>query len=123
MNTKKSNHLRPIEDCISKNDLASIRKILIIQYKPFGDVLLNTGYLPTLRNQFPNAQIDYLVQKPYKTVLEDNPNINKLLLMEKKKKKTFSYFAERLRIIHLVRKERYDVIVDQLRGPGSAQIT
>lgn len=123
MNAKKSNHLRPIEDCISKNDLASIRKILIIQYKPFGDVLLNTGYLPTLRNQFPNAQIDYLVQKPYKTLLEDNPNINKLLLMEKKKKKTFSYFAERLRIIHLVRKERYDVIIDQLRGPGSAQIT
>jgi len=43
--------------------------------------------------------------------------------MEKKKKKTVSYFAERLRIIRLVRKREYDVVVDQLRGTGSAQIT
>jgi len=44
---------------IPEEELGKIRKILLIQYKPFGDVLLNTGYLPTLRKHFPNAQIDY----------------------------------------------------------------
>ena len=27
-------------------DARKIKKILIVQYKPFGDVLLNTAYLP-----------------------------------------------------------------------------
>lgn len=108
---------------IPEDELSRIQKILIIQYKPFGDVLLNTGYLPTLRKHFPDAQIDYLIQKPYRTLLEDNPYLDNLILMEKKKKKTISYFSERLRIIRLVRKRKYNVIVDQLRGTGSAQIT
>lgn len=108
---------------IPEDELSRIQKILIIQYKPFGDVLLNTGYLPTLRKHFPDAQIDYLIQKPYRTLLEDNPYLDNLILMEKKKKKTISYFSERLRMIRLVRKRKYNVIVDQLRGTGSAQIT
>ena len=53
--------------------LKEIHKILIIQQKPFGDILLNTGYLPELRRHFPQAQIDFLIQRPYLTVLEDNP--------------------------------------------------
>ncbi|MCK5077427.1 MAG: glycosyltransferase family 9 protein, partial [Calditrichia bacterium] len=36
---------------------------------------------------------------------------------------TIGYYLERIRIIFKVRKCKYDVIVDQLRGPGSAQIT
>jgi ADP-heptose:LPS heptosyltransferase len=111
---------------ITKNELERIRKILIIQYKPFGDILLNTGYLPFLRNKFPKAQIDFLIQKPYKTILEDNPNIDNLILMKKKKKEGIhhlSYFWERIRIIQLVRSTKYDVIIDQFRNPGSAIIS
>lgn len=109
---------------IPQEELKKIEKILIIQYKPFGDILLNTGYLPFLRKKFPQAQINYLIQKPYVTLLEDNPNLDKLVLMEKKKGLHYlSYLKERFRIMRLVHKSRYDVIIDQLRGLGSAQIT
>ena len=108
---------------IPSAELEKIRKILIVQYKPFGDILLNTGYLPALRRKFPEAQIDYLIQKPYVTLLEDNPHLDNLVLMEKKKKDSPAYFLERLRTVLKVRKRNYDVIIDQLRGPGSAQIT
>ncbi len=111
---------------IPENELKTIKKILIIQYKPFGDILLNTGYFSALRKKFPDAQIDYLVQPPYKTLLEDNPHIDNLIFMKKKKKKGLNYipyFLERLRIMRLVRKRRYDLMIDQLRGTGSAQIT
>lgn len=111
---------------IPKTELSKIKKVLIIQYKPFGDILLNTGYLPFLRKKFPDAQIDYLIQKPFVTLLEDNPYIDNLILMEKKKKNGINYFgylAERFRIIQLVRANKYDLIIDQLRGTGSAQIT
>lgn len=103
--------------------IKQIKNILLIQYKPFGDVLLNTGYLPTLRRYFPAAKIDFLVMRPYKTILEDNPWLDRLIIMEKKKKHSLAYYGERLRIMRLVRKEKYDVIADQLRGTGSAQIT
>ena len=33
---------------LTETQLAEIKKILIIQQKPFGDILLNTGYLPKL---------------------------------------------------------------------------
>jgi ADP-heptose:LPS heptosyltransferase len=114
------------EKIIPKNELKKIKKILIIQHKPFGDVLLNTGYLPFLRKKFPQAQIDYLIQKPYLTLLEDNPYIDNLLVMQKKEKKGLNYFGylkERFRIIKKVRTQKYDLIIDQLRGTGSAQIT
>lgn len=112
-------------DQIPQNELEKIERILIIQYKPFGDILLNTGYLPTLREKFPNAQIDYLIQRPYKTLLEDNPYLDNLVIMENKKKKGFNaitYLMERFRIMRLVRAKKYDLIIDQLRGTGSAQI-
>lgn len=111
---------------ISETELQHITKILILQYKPFGDILLNTGYLPALRKKFPHAQIDYLIQKPFITVLEDNPYIDHLILMEKVKKKGLSYIKyllERIRIIKRVRSKKYDCIIDQIRGTGSAQIT
>jgi ADP-heptose:LPS heptosyltransferase len=106
---------------LSGEDIDSIRKILIIQYKPFGDILLNTGYFAALRQRFPEAQIDFLIQRPYLTILEDNPHLDNLVIMEKKK--GCGYYLERARIIKEVRKRGYDLVIDQLRGPGSAEIT
>lgn len=108
---------------IPETELRNIKNILLIQYKPFGDILLNTGYMPTLRRKFSEAQIDYLIQRPYVTLLEDNPYLDNLVLMEKIKKHTIRYYMERFRIMRLVRKRKYDLVIDQLRGPGSAQIT
>lgn len=116
------NTVKLIPEC----ELKRIGKILIIQYKPFGDVLLNTGYLPTLRKKFPHAKIDYLIQRPYAVILEDNPYIDELVFMKKLEKRglhRIPYLLERCRVIALVRSRKYDLIIDQLRGPGSAQIT
>lgn len=111
-----------LEKKIPKEELKKIKKILIIQNKPFGDILLNTGYMPALRKAFPDAQIDYLIEKPYVTLLEDNPYIDNLVLMRKKKQGTLPYYWERVKVIIKVRKRRYDTIIDQIRGLGAAQI-
>lgn len=107
---------------LTNEEIKSIKKILIIQYKPFGDILLNTAYLPSLRERFPHAQIDFLIQKPYVTIMEDNPNIDNLVIMQKFKKE-IPKIRERIKIIKVIRKEKYDMVIDQLRGTGSAQIT
>ena len=105
---------------LSQKELSEIRKILIIQQKPFGDILLNTGYFAELRRHFPEAQIDYLIQKPYATILEDNPYIDNLVLMDKTKglKRLITY----IKVIYTVRKTKYDLIIDQLRGTSSVRI-
>ena len=93
-------------------DLSKIKKILIIQYQPFGDVLLNTGYLPVLRNKFPSAKIDFLVREPYHNALLGNPYLDDLVLF--KNAKGFSYFLSRIKLIKDIRSRKYDLIIDQI---------
>jgi ADP-heptose:LPS heptosyltransferase len=98
-----------------------IKKILILQYKPFGDVLLNTGYLPHLKEKFPNVEIDFLVRIPYDIVLQNNPNINELITF--KNVSGIKYLLQRIKLIREIRKRKYDLIIDQLKGTGSGIIS
>ncbi|MCF7858930.1 MAG: glycosyltransferase family 9 protein [Candidatus Cloacimonetes bacterium] len=98
-----------------------INKILILQYQPFGDIILNTGYMPHLRKKFPEAKIDYLVYKPYKQVLEGNPYLDELILMEKLPRNTVKYWLYSLKMYLKIRKRKYDLVIDQMRSTGSIQ--
>lgn len=107
---------------LNRDQLASIHKILIIQQKPFGDILLNTGYLPELRRHFPKARIDYLIQRPYITILKNNPHLDNLIIMEKPPGRGPRYYYAQLKAAITVRKGSYDLIIDQLRGTSSARV-
>ncbi|MCG6911989.1 MAG: glycosyltransferase family 9 protein [Deltaproteobacteria bacterium] len=109
-------------DRLEESQLREIKKILIIQQKPFGDILLNTGYLPELRRHFPDARIDYLIQRPYLTVMEDNPHLDNLVIMEAPRGRGLGYILPQIAAAARVRKNRYDLIIDQLRGTSSARI-
>ena len=99
----------------------SIKKILIIQYQPFGDVLLNTGYLPFLRKRFPNAKIDFLVRKPFHVVLEGNPYIDELITFVNNK--GLKYYIDRAKLEYQLYRKKYDLVIDQIRNSGSALLT
>ncbi len=98
-----------------------IKKILIIQYEPFGDVLLNTGYLPFLRKKFPGARIVFLVRYPYSVVLEGNPDIDELMVF--RQERGIGYIFSRLMLFMRIFRRRFDLVLDQMRGTGSAQMT
>lgn len=102
-------------------ELNHIKKILIIQYKPFGDVLLNTGYLQALRDKFSDARIDFLVQQPYHHILYKNPFLDDLITFPSMD--GMGCLNERIKLINLIRKKKYDLIIDQIRGTGSALIS
>ena len=57
-------------------------KILVIQQKMIGDVLVSTIICNNLRKAYPDAQIDYLVYESTIPVLEGNPNIDNVLLFQ-----------------------------------------
>jgi heptosyltransferase-3 len=100
-------------------NLKQIQRLLIIQIRPFGDVLLNTGYLPYLRQKLPNAEIDFLVKHPFQSILNDNPHVDHVLVFGKTRP---LYWLDKFRLILEIRHRRYDVIVDQIQGTTSAQI-
>jgi heptosyltransferase III len=88
-------------------------KILVIQLRRIGDVLLTTPVMRALRRKFTEAQIDFLVEKPGAEILAGNPYINNLLLYDKK---------DQLQWIRLVRAAKYDLILDYLGNPRTAWI-
>src|SRR5205085_2499704 len=47
--------------------------ILVIQLKRAGDVIVTTPVLPVLRAALPEAKIDFLVDRPFAPLLENNP--------------------------------------------------
>ena len=84
-------------------------KILVIQQKMIGDVLVSTIICNNLRKAYPDAQIDYLVYESTIPVLEGNPNINNVLLFQEKHRKSK---RELLNLAHEIRGIKYDLIID-----------
>lgn len=88
-------------------------KILIIQLRRIGDVLLTTPVIRALRRKFPLARIDFLVEKPGSEILITNPYLNRLLIYDKRAQFTW---------ISKIRAEKYEIILDFLGNPRAAWI-
>ena len=59
-------------------------KILVIQQKMIGDVLVSSILCNNLKKAYPNARIDYLVYESTTPVIEGNPNISNIILFKNK---------------------------------------
>ena len=84
-------------------------KILVIQQKMIGDVLVSTLLCNNLRKAYPNAQIDYMVYKSTLPVLQGNNSVDNYILFERKHRKSKLEF---FKLIYQVRKEKYDLVID-----------
>ena len=84
-------------------------KILVIQQKMIGDVLVSSILCDNLRKAFPKAQIDYMVYESTIAVLQGNTSFNNLILFqEKHQKNKWEYF----RLLKSIRAEKYDIVID-----------
>ncbi len=89
-------------------------KILVIQLRRVGDILLTTPVLSFLKKAIPNATIDFLSEAGGASVLETNPQLDNLLIYKKGKS-----WSE----IKMVRSKQYDVVLDFMNNPRSALLT
>jgi ADP-heptose:LPS heptosyltransferase len=83
-------------------------KILVIQQKMIGDVLVSSILCNNLRKMYPNATIDYMIYEHTLAVVYNNPNIDNLLLITEKDKK----LGRLIQRIRQLRKSRYDIVID-----------
>lgn len=95
-------------------------KILIIKLRAIGDVILTTPVFKNLREQFPDAQIDFAVEEPAYSLVKADKNLNRIFMAPSGKNRTLSqdrkFFGE-------IRHEKYDVCIDLFGNPRSALIT
>ena len=59
-------------------------RILIIHTAFIGDIVLSTPLIQRLKDMYPNSKIDYLTLPSNKTILSNNPNLNEILIYDKK---------------------------------------
>lgn len=57
-------------------------KILIIRFSSIGDIVLTSPVIRCLKKEFPNAEIHYLTKKQFKGILEPNPYVDKVHVLE-----------------------------------------
>lgn len=95
-------------------------KVLIIQQKMIGDVLTSTLLFEVLRERFPSAQLDYLVNGSTTPVLENNPLIDNIIAFTPEME-TSKNGLKQLR--EIVKNNQYDVVIDAYAKISSAWIT
>ncbi len=86
-------------------------KFLIIQTAFIGDVILATSIIEKLNIFFTDSKIDFLLRKGNEELLKDHPYISKILIWEKKRNKQKNL----INILKLVRKEKYDYVINLQR--------
>lgn len=77
-------------------------KILIIRFSSIGDIVLTTPVIRCIRKQLPSAKIHYLTKKQFSAILDTNPYLDRIHLLNEKFNET----------IEELKAEKFDVILD-----------
>lgn len=94
------------------------KKILLIQLRRIGDVLMTTPSIRSLRLAFPDAFIAFLAEPGPSQVLKDNPHLDQVIVY-KKSNSIFSY----LKFLWELRSQHFDIVIDFFGNPRSAQMS
>ncbi len=77
-------------------------KFLIIRFSSIGDIVLTTPVIRCLKQQYEGAEVHYVVKKKFSMVLEHNPYIDHLHLLDNNLDE----------LVELFRAEQFDYIID-----------
>ena len=94
-----------------------MKKILCIQLKQIGDVLMNTPAIRALSKQMDDAEIHFLTQRPSHLIFEHNPYVQKVIIFPKD-----LTLRNSLKFISDLRKEKYEIVIDFMGSPKTALI-
>jgi lipopolysaccharide heptosyltransferase II len=85
----------------------ALRRILFIRLDRVGDVVLSTPAIEALKRGFPGAEITVLLRPQTAALLENNPHVDRLVVLD-----PGAGPAERYRVLQDLRQQRFDLAVD-----------
>ena len=95
--------------------------VLLIRLRLIGDVVLSTPVVRALRRQFPDAKLTYLVERDAAPVVERNPHLDDVIVIERSR--GLARFLHDVRLAWQLRRRRFDVVIDMHGGPRSSWLT
>lgn len=84
-------------------------KFLIIRFSSFGDVLLTTPIIKSIKDKYPKAKIDFIVYDTFSEAITFNPNIDEVIIFNKKESKNKKYIYE---MIEKLKLKKYNFVID-----------
>ncbi len=93
-----------------------IKKILIIRLSSLGDILLTTPLIRSIKKNFKDSEIDFVLRESYEDLIRLNPNVRKIY-----KYGEAGYIVQDL--INSIISEKYDLIIDLQNNFRSRWIT
>ena len=96
-----------------------MQKILVIQTAFIGDVVLATGLVEKLHQQYPEAKIDFLLRRGNEGLLEHHPFLHEVLIWDKQQAKRKNLF----RLLRRIRATRYDAVINVQRYFATGLLT
>jgi ADP-heptose:LPS heptosyltransferase len=88
-------------------------KVLILQVRRLGDVLMTTPMLRALKAAIPGVTTHICVERSSLPAVRTNPNLDQAIL---------SPGGASIRLVPVLRRQRYDVVIDTLGSPASARL-
>ncbi len=90
------------------------KRILLIQLRRLGDVILTAGLLGDLRRADAQSEIDFLTGAPAEPLLREHSLVSNLIVYDKE---------HPMRMIRQIRGRRYDWVIDLQSNPRTAMLT
>lgn len=92
--------------------------VLIIQTAFLGDVILATALIESIRSEIPEATIDFLVRNGNESLLQGNPGLRRVLILDKKRK-----YSSLLELSADFRRQQYDYVINVQRFATTGILT
>ena len=100
--------------------MQGIKKILIIKLSSIGDVVHSLPFLEVIKDNFPSARIDWLVEEASSLILEGHPALSRIIISRRKtwqknllrSSRWISLLSEAIHLLREVREYRYDLVID-----------
>lgn len=94
------------------------RKILLLRLRRIGDIVMTTPAVSLLKSFLPDSSLTYLVEEPYRRLVEGLPAVDRVLVVPAKQDRR-SFVG----LLRRIRRERFDAILDFHGGPRASWIT
>jgi heptosyltransferase-3 len=96
------------------------KRIMLIQLRRIGDVLMCTPALRALRKHLPRSHIVFLTEGECADILALNPYLDELLVLDRERYGNPLYWLKK---VWQIRRKRFDLVIDYLGNPRSAYIS
>jgi ADP-heptose:LPS heptosyltransferase len=94
------------------------QRILVVQFRMIGDVLLSTPVLRALRQHYPQSYMVFCTEAASAGVLKNSPYLDDILLHPRP-----ATWGQEYQFLRRVRQSRFDLVIDLMGNPRSALLT